>query len=443
MQALTEDLLKKFREDYEKDSHARTMTAAAAQTDIEDLAYLPAEAAKLNGAFSIEVKTRGITAQEKSGRCWAYASLNILREILAEKLHVDEFRLSGNYMAFYDKLEKANNMLEMAIEYADRPLDSHIMDYLLYPGLGDGGHFDMARDLVRKYGICPADAMPESYTSSHTANFLKKFNTLIRKDIAELRTMMADGGVSGQRSEAVRKRKEEMMSELYKVECIVFGQPPEHIDITYRDTDGEYHALRNLTPLKLYREYADGALEDLVSVVSEDAGEKKTGHHYFFHYKGSMAEGSVDFINLDFQELEALCISQLKSGKPVWFGCDCLAYENRAKGVWDQESFDYDGILGDVKLEFNKKERLEYQDSYANHAMILVGVDLDEEGRPTRWKIENSWGEEAGRKGYFVCSEHWFREYVYEAIIDKAMLDEKQTALLESRPEELAPWTAI
>ena len=435
MKAISNELLDRFRSEYDSDSHARTMTAAASKTDITDLAYLPMEAAKLSGPFRIEVRTRGITAQEKSGRCWAYAALNILREVFADRFNVDEFTLSGNYMAFYDKLEKANNMLEMAIEYAKEPLDSHIMEFLL-GGLGDGGHFDMARDLIRKYGICPAQAMPETYASGHTASYRLKIDTLLHKDIAELRRLVKEG-------KDPQPRKEEMMSQIYKLQCIVFGQPPKTFDLTYRDKDQQYHVLRGLTPQTLYTEYAGSALDNLVSVVSEHAQGKEFGHHYVFHYKGSMAEGNVDFINVPFDEVEKLCLAQLKGGVPVWFGCDCEAFENRSEGVWDPESFDYDGVLGNIDLSLSKEDRLDYLDSYANHAMILVGVDLDEEGRPTRWKIENSWGEEAGRKGYFVCSEHWFREYVYEAIIDTAYLTDEEKALKETEPEVLDPWTSI
>ena len=214
MNKITFDQIENYREAYESDRNARTMNAAMAKTELTYLAFIPMNAARLRGDFSIELKTRGITAQEKSGRCWMFAATNILREIVAEKLNIKEFELSQNYLAFYDKLEKSNNYLEMIIDNADKDLNDMMMHYLS-TGIGDGGYWDMAVDLVKKYGVVPKYVMPESYQSSHTERFMKLLNNLLKKDAAELRKMIHEG-------KSVSGRKDEMMSEIYKALCIVF-----------------------------------------------------------------------------------------------------------------------------------------------------------------------------------------------------------------------------
>ncbi len=432
MNPITEEMLERYRADYENDRHARTMTAAAAKTELKDLAFLPVSAAKLNGDFEIEVKTNGVTAQEKSGRCWLFAALNIMREKAAEKCNLKEFKLSGNYLSFYDKLEKANNALELAIRDAEKPLTDRDVEYALH-GFWDGGYWDMAADLVKKYGAVPASVMPESYQSEHTEKFMKLLATLVRKDMAELRRMVRAG-------EDVTARKDAMMQEIYKAECIVFGEPVRTFDFEYRDQDGNFHSDRGLTPRAFFEKYIDWNVDDYVTITNEPTDIRKLNMYYKFHYIGSMADSDVKCLNLSMDELEDLCIRQLKGGEPVWFGCDSGAYGDRQEGVWDPDSFDYNGLLGNVDLFMNKKDRLEYRDSFATHAMILTGVSFDDDGRPARWKIENSWGKDVGRDGYFVCSENYFREYVYEGIIHKKYLSEAQLALLDTEPVTIKPW---
>ncbi|MBQ2305527.1 MAG: peptidase C1, partial [Firmicutes bacterium] len=226
MQELTFEQLNRFREGFEEDRAARTANAAMAKTELADLAYIPMNAARLMGEFTIDIKTRGITAQEKSGRCWMFAAMNILREITAEKLGVDEFEFSENYLAFYDKLEKTNNFLEMIIESADEKLDSHMMEHLLDFGFGDGGYWEQAVGLIEKYGLVPKYVMPESYQSSHTEKFMKLLNNTVKRYACELRRLKADGAGH----DVLEEEKEKMVAAVYKAECIAFGEPVTKFD---------------------------------------------------------------------------------------------------------------------------------------------------------------------------------------------------------------------
>ena len=432
MKAISYELLKEFRTRTGEKKEIRTLQAALARTEMQDLAFVPAAAARLNGEFTIELKTRGITWQKKSGRCWMFAAMNIMREKVAEKCGLEKFELSGNYLAFYDKLEKSNNVLEMAIAYADRPLNDRAVEYIL-DGFHDGGYWDMAADLVRKYGVVPLDAMPETWQSTHTATFMRILSSLIRKDIRILRGIVAKGADP-------EPTKEAMLEEIYRMECVAFGEPPERFDFSWKDGDGNVHEDRGLTGLDFYEKYVGMGLENLITVTNHPTKGLPMNHHYVFHYIGSMAESDVDNLNLPVDEMEALALAQLRDGEPVWFGCDSDAFGDRKEGIWDTDSMDYGGLLGGIDYTMEKGPRLQYHDSYATHAMILTGVHLDPEGRPDRWKIENSWGEEAGRKGYFVCSEKYFREYVYEIIVDRKHLTDSQRQSLSSPAVRIEPW---
>lgn len=436
MHQLTLDLVNSYRGNYEKDKAARSATAAMAKTEMADLAFLPMEAAKLRGDFAIEIKTHGITAQEKSGRCWMFAAMNILREKAAENLGIEEFEISENYLAFYDKLEKANNFLNMAVSNAKEPLDGQMAQYI-YKGIGDGGYWDMAVDLVKKYGVVPKWVMPESYQSSHTQKFMRMLNSLLRRDAQILREMI----LSGKSDAEVNARQTDLMAEVYKAECIAFGEPVRTFDLEWTDKNGAFHREAGITPLEFYERHVAVDLDGYVTVTAVPTEFTPEGRLYEFHYMGSMAESGIKVLNLSIDELEELTLKQMRDGEAVWFACDAGAYGDRKEGVWDPDSFDYEGLLGGVSIDMpTRRDRLELRDSRATHAMILVGVNFDEEGRPNRWKIENSWGGEVGKKGYFVCSEHYFREYVYEAVIQKEYLSDEQKAILGTDPVEVKPW---
>jgi bleomycin hydrolase len=438
VQELTFEQLERYRQGFESDPAARAANAAMAKTELADLAYIPMNAARLMGDFTIEVKTNGITAQEKSGRCWMFAVMNILREVAAEKLGVEEFEFSENYLAFYDKLEKTNNYLEMIIENADEKLDAHIVEHLLTFGFTDGGYWEQAVELIKKYGLVPKYVMPESYQSSHTEKFMKLLNNTIRSYAAQLRKLRAEGADRA----ALEEAKDHMMAAVYKAECIVFGEPVKTFTFEYRDAKDQYHADYGLTPLEFYDKYVGFDLDQYVTVMNAPTEKMEIGKYYVFHNMCCQAGMDLHALNLTAEEMEELSLKQLKDGIPVWFGCDSGAFGDRKMGVWDPDSFDYQGLLGGMDWTMEKKDRLDYKQSWATHAMILVGVNLDQQGKPDRWKIENSWGKDVGKNGYFVASEKYFREYVYEVIINRKYLNDEQLRLLETEPVRLEPWEA-
>ena len=419
MKEIDDALLQEFRSAYEKDREAQTLNSALAKTDLADLAFVPMKAALHQGPFAVEVKTRGITAQQKSGRCWLFAALNILRESVAEKCGLEQFQLSQNHLSFYDKLEKANNFLEMVIQQAGEPVKGQSMQYVLR-GMVDGGYWSEAAHLVEKYGVMPQTAWPESYQSEHTDRFLAAMNRLLRKDALELRELVQAG-------EDPYPRKKEMLAEVYKAECIAFGAPVETFDFAWRDKEKKYHCDRNLTPKEFYEKYVGLALEEYLPVINEPTPDKEMDTPIVFHAVENMVGRDMAALNLSQEALEDLCIRQLQAGEPVWFACD-------------PDSVQVERLLGGFSLEMPKGKRLEYGASSATHAMLLTGVDFDGNGQPTRWKIENSWGKEVGKDGYFVCSEKYFREFVYEAVIRRSHFTPEQRAMLQKEPIRINPW---
>lgn len=433
MKEINDALLRQFRAQVAADPAAAVLNGALAKTDLADLSFVPMQAALHDGPFAVEVKTRGITAQKQSGRCWLFAALNLLREKVAEKCNLDEkFELSQNYLSFYDKLEKANNFLEMVIEQAEEPVKGQSMQYVLR-GMVDGGYWCEAAHLVEKYGVVPKTANPESYQSEHTARFLATLNRLLRKDAKELRDLVLAG-------KDPCARKEAMLAEVYKAECIAFGTPVDHFDFTWRDKDKKYHVDRNLTPKEFYDKYVGISLADFQPVINEPTPDKDMDRLIAFHAVENMVGKDMVALNLNQKALEDLCIKQLKVGQPVWFACDAGAYGARKEGIWDPASVQTEKLLGGFDTTMEKGDRLWYGASSATHAMLLTGVDFDADGNPTRWKIENSWGKDVGKDGYFVCSEAYFKEFVYEAVIHKDHFTPEQLEMLQKEPQYINPW---
>ena len=419
---ITSEMIAAFKASYDADKAARVLTAAVSHNPLSKVALDPMAAAKLENSFSVEVKTRGITAQQKSGRCWLFASMNVMREIVAEKCNLEKFELSGNWLGFWDKFEKINFFLESVLDCADLPVADRTLDWVLN-GINDGGQWDMMVSIVKKYGIVPASVMPETEQSCGTMELMRLLNTKLRKDAVELRALAAAGGDTA-------ARKDAMLAEMFKALCICFGRPVDRFDFEYTDKDG----------VSFYEKYIGLALEDYVSIIHAPTQDKPFGKTYTVKYLGNVVEGSVRHLNLPMDQVKALVIAQLKAGEPVWFGSDCGKFGSRDNGIWDPDCFMYGEVLGGMDLDMTKAERLDYRDSAMNHAMVLCGVNLDENGKPNRWKIENSWGENAGRKGYFVASDAWFDQFVYQAVVNKKFLNQDQQQALAAEPVELAPW---
>ena len=369
-------------------------------------------------AFSLTLKQGSVTNQKQSGRCWLFAAMNVMRARIIKKLNLSDFELSQNYMLFWDKLEKSNYFLENILDTLDEPTGSRLLDFLLMSPIGDGGQWDMMANLVTKYGVVPKSAMPESAASSSTRELCRVVTELLRGDAAILRKMAAGGADRA----ALTAEKEKMLGDIYRVLVICLGEPPKTVDFEVRDKDDHFIRDCGLTPKQFYEKYVDMDLSDYISLINAPTADKPFYHRYTVKMLGNVKEGApVCYINLPIEELKAAAIAQMKDGEPVWFGCDVGSYSDRDAGLLDPDGYDFENTL-QIRLGMTKAERLDYGQSQMTHAMVFQGVNLDDAGKPTRWRVENSWGEDPGQKGYYVMSDAWFDEFMYQVVVNKKYL---------------------
>ena len=427
-------LIEKFRDQTENSAFDRAMTNALTKHNVKDVAFTNRGLEEAQFAFSVNVPTMEVTNQKQSGRCWIFAALNLFREEIAEKCNIEKFELSQNYIAFWDKFEKINFFYESMIELADRPLTDRLVIYLLDSGIGDGGQWNMLVNLVEKYGLVPKAAMQETFQSSHTRDMNRLINTLLRKGALDLRKAYSEGS-------DVMQVKEKYLLDAYRLLTMCFGVPPKSFDFEYTDKDDAYHIDRGLTPIEFAGKYTSLNLRsDYVGIINSPTEDKPFYQRITIDYLGNVAGAPpVTYLNLPMEEIKDLIVRQLQDGKPVWFGSDVGSMGERSMGIWSDKIYDFDGTLG-IDFSMTKEERLNIRESAMNHAMVITGVNLDENGVPNRWKIENSWSDQNGEKGYYVMNAGWFDKFVYQAVIEKSYLDEKQLEALQTEPMHFMPW---
>ncbi len=433
---ITQELLNSCREAFHADRSSQ-IAQDAVMTNGLNKSCLNHEAARQNlHTFSLSLKQGAITNQKHSGRCWLFAATNVMRTRIIQKWNLEDFELSQNYLLFWDKLEKSNYFLENILDTLEEPIGSRLLDYLLRDPVSDGGQWDMMVNLVTKYGVVPKYAMPETAVSSSTREMSRVITELLRGDAAILRRMAAGGA----NRVALTLEKEKMLGEIYRILVICLGEPPKTVDFEVRSKDDQFIRDCGLTPQQFFEKYVDMDLRDYVSLINAPTADKPFYHRYTVKMLGNVKEGSpVCYLNLPIDELKTAAILQLEDGEPVWFGCDVGAYSERESGILDPASFDYENALG-ITLGMTKAERLDYGQSQMTHAMVFQGVNLDETGSPNRWRVENSWGDEPGYKGWYVMSDAWFDEYMYQVVVNKKYLTPAQLDVIDSEVIELNPW---
>ncbi len=422
-------------------SPVRILGDSIARNGVDNTSIRQQELARMSHIFSTELEPMHITNQKKSGRCWIFAGMNVMRYALAKKCHLKEpdFELSQSFMMFYDKLEKANFFLTSVLETAAEKKDSRVVMWLFANPLNDGGQWDMLVSVIEKYGLLPKYAMPESYHSSNSGRMNSLLSRKLRRDGVELRRMVEKSRPQTE----IAARKDEMVSEFYGLLCSFLGEPPRTFDFAYRDKDNNYFRDSGLTPVGFYQKYwgAD-FLDRFVSVINAPTDDKRFGRTYTVKFLGNVVGGRrVTYLNLPVAELKRAASAQLHDGVPVWFGSDVGKWSERENGILDTKLFNYEGVLG-TKLNMSKADMLDYGESCLTHAMMLLGVDEGPDG-VHKWKVENSWGEDVGKKGFFVMSDDWFGDYVCQVVVDKKYLTPEQLKALDGQPAELEPWDPI
>lgn len=431
---VTERQLQVWSDAYAACPQRRLATRALSKCDLNDVAFVSAGAQAMRQKFSLEIETLEVTNQQSSGRCWLFAALNVLRERIAREKNLEAFELSQSYLAFWDKFERCNYFLESMLETAGLPTDDRTVAHILSTGVHDGGQWDMFVNVVRKYGVVPKDVFDETYQSSHTAAMNRVLNQSLKACAVRLRAMAA----ASEDEDALQAEKESMLGRIYGFLCSCYGEPPASFDFEFVDKDKVYHIEKGLTPLGFCAKYVGDLLDRTVSIIHAPTQDKPYHKTYTVRFLGNVVGGGdVRHLNLTLDEFKGAILRQLEAGKVVWFGSDVGKYGERTLGLWDDGSYDYELLTG-LELGLSKADGLDYGFSAMNHAMVITGVNL-ESGRPTRWKIENSWGDKNGQKGYYVCSDSWFDRFVYQAAVEREYLGDL-APLADQTPAVLAPW---
>ena len=436
MHSLEQDFTDKLYAAYEDNSKYAAIENAISHNGL--LASLEKRSAAVENTpvFSLDLTKDKVSDQKASGRCWMFAALNTFRHKMIAGFQLEDFELSQAHTFFWDKYEKSNWFLEQVLATADQELTSRKVKFLLDTPQQDGGQWDMVVALFEKYGVVPKSVYPESISSSNSRELNQILNKLLRQDAQILRELAAKGAESAE----LQAKKEELLQEVFNFLAMNLGLPPRQFDFSYRDKDNNFHSESGLTPQVFFKKYVDLKLDDYVSIINAPTADKPYGKSYTVEMLGNVVGSKpVRYLNVEMDRLKELAIAQMQAGETVWFGSDVGQSSNRKAGIMADGMYDFTSSM-DIQLTQDKAGRLDYSESLMTHAMVLTGVDLDENGKAKKWKVENSWGEKVGNKGYFVASDSWMDEYTYQIVVRKEFLTEAELAAYEAEPIVLAPW---
>lgn len=436
MSELTTTFTDKLFEQYEANAKFQAVENAVTHNGL--LKSLETRQSEIDNdyVFSVDLTKDEVANQKASGRCWMFAALNTFRHKLIADLKLENFELSQAHTFFWDKYEKANWFFEQVIATADQELSSRKVRFLLDVPQQDGGQWDMVVALFEKYGVVPKAVYPESVSSSNSRELNQYLNKLLRQDAQILRELIAGGADSA----VVQSEKEELLQDVFNFLAMNLGLPPRTFDFAYRDKDNHYQSEKDITPQAFYQKYVGLKLSDYVSIINAPTADKPYGQSYTVDMLGNVVGSpAVRYLNLAMTRFKELAIAQMQAGETVWFGSDVGQVSDRQKGILATNTYDFSAAM-DIELSQDKAGRLDYSESLMTHAMVLTGVDLDENGRAIKWKVENSWGDKVGQKGYFVASDAWMDEYTYQIVVRKDFLTAEELAAYEAEPVVLAPW---
>lgn len=431
---LSTEMIERMIKTYQSDPSTKGIRNALANTDIDKLAANADAAANVDTDFSHRVKSKGITDQQSSGRCWLFTGLNVLRAQMMAKHNLPQLTLSHNYNFFYDQLEKANLFLQGIIDTSSRPMDDKMVDWLFANPIGDGGQYTGIASNLMKYGVVPSEVMPETYSSNHTSKMSRLIATKLREDGLELRRMAE----AKAKPAAIDKRKEEMLGEIYRILALNLGTPPQQFTWTRKDAKGNIVSRKSYTPQSFYKEFAGNDLNsDYVMLMNDPTRE------YYKLYEIDFDRHAYDgrnwtYINLPIEDIKKMAIKSIKDSTMMYFSCDVGKFINKENGTLDINNFDYEALTG-VKFGMNKADRIRTHASASSHAMTLVAVDLDENETPKKWLVENSWGKTAN-DGHLIITDPWFNEYMFRLVVNKKYVPADILKILNQKPITLPAW---
>ena len=425
--------LESIKKYYTNSAADKAIRNAIANVDINKLAVNLDNPANLTGDFSDKVSTKGITDQKSSGRCWLFTGLNVLRAQAITKHNLPELQLSHNYCFFYDQLEKSNLFLQGIIETRTKPIDDRMVEWLLKHPIGDGGTYTGVADLVSKYGVAPQDAMPETNSSNSTSRLSQLLALKLREFALELRNMPANA-----KNTDISNRKIEMLGTVYRILALNLGEPVQKFTWSRKSSEGKIVETKEYTPLSFYNEFFGNDLTGNYVMMMNDPSRE-----FYKVYEIDFDRHTYDghnwlYINLPIGDIKDMAIKSIKANIAMYFSCDVGKFLNRDKGTLDVNNFNYEALLG-TTFGMDKKQRIMTFASGSSHAMSLIAVDIDKNGKPAKWLVENSWGD-TGYKGNLIISDEWFNEYMFRLVVEKQFVPNNILELLKQKPIQLPAW---
>ena len=433
--SLTFDQITQFKNVFDTSETSSLMQNVVTQRDVNEVALNRGIVTESVHSFSNLLDDWSVTNQARSGRCWMFAGLNMFRVESKDVLNVKEFEFSQNYLMFWDKIERANFLLEAIIDTADKPIDDRTVSWLLQRGVEDGGQWDMFVSLVKKHGVVPKSVMPETESSSNSMRMNSMLNYQYRQGAKKIRDMYAqESGVDD-----MRESKKDTLSAMYQILAIHLGSPPDQFFWQWRDKDGDFQRDGDMTPMEFAEKYIVTPMDDYVCLVHDPRKSNPYGKTFTIQYLGNVVDGPpIKYINVSIDVMKDIACRMIQDGKPVWMGCDTGKQMHRDLGIWDAELFDYPGVY-ETEFSMDKSERLEYHQTRMTHAMLFTGVDLVD-GKPRRWRVENSWNDKVGDKGFCLMNDSWFAEYMFEISAPKSYLPKDILDAWNDEPIILPPW---
>ena len=426
---ISAEMLVKISDRYEGNAADKALRNALATTPINTLAMNAENAAMIDTHFSDRVKTKGITDQKSSGRCWLFTGLNVLRAKMIDKYELPGMEFSQNYLFFYDQLEKANLFLQGVIDTKDLPFEDRKVDWLFSNPLSDGGQFTGVSNLITKYGLVPAEAMPETYQSDNTSQMANLLKLKLREYGLELREAPKS---------KVQDMKIRQLSEIYRMLALCLGEPVQEFEWTRCDKNNNIVSRKKYTPKSFYDEFIGEDLENNYVMIMNDPC-REYGKVYEIDYDRHVYDGhNWLYINLPVERIKEMAIASIKDNTAMYFSCDVGKFANSKKGVLDLNNFDYESLMG-VTFGMDKKQRVQTHASGSSHAMTLIAVDVVD-GKPVKWMVENSWGPAAGYQGNYIMTDEWFNEYMFRLVVEKKYVPADVLKMLDQKPVQLPAW---
>ncbi|MFA4085867.1 MAG: C1 family peptidase [Paramuribaculum intestinale] len=431
---ISPEMMTTIKSAYKNTPADRAIRNAITANDINSLARNLDARRPVSSEFSHRVPSKGITNQRSSGRCWLFTGLNVLRAQMMTEHDLPMTELSQNYNFFFDQLEKANLFLQGVIDTSDRPMDDKTVDWLFRNPLSDGGQFTGIADIVGKYGVVPAEVMPETNSSNSTS----RLNQLLSLKLREWGLELRDAAKAKTKASELGRRKTKMLGEVYRMLVLNLGEPPTEFTWTRRNSKGEAVDTMTYTPLSFYNRFLGNNLSDDYVMLMNDP-TRPYYNLYEIEYDRHAYDGrNWTYVNLPMKDIKEMAIASIKDSTAMYFSCDVGKFLDRERGVLDPDFYDYGSLLG-TTFGMDKRQRVLTHASGSSHAMTLVAVDLDKEGKPVKWLVENSWGSGANG-GHLIITDRWMDEYMFRLVVDKKYLTPKARAVMSKKAELLPPW---